>query len=98
MHWLIAIAQTVKRKKQNECYQKIAFQIGSRFTVLYLLFIVLFVVGSMAVTGVMPATTTSEPGLVSEVSGLLTIASANVLVISFLILTSRWSAKRFEIG
>lgn len=61
-----------------------------RFILLFILFIVFFMIGSMAVAGVMPDNATSEPGLVSETTGLLIIAFADVLVIAALILTSRW--------
>ena len=61
---------------------------------LYLLFIVFFMLGSMSVAGEMPANTTSEPGLVSETSGLLTVALADLFVIAALILTSRWSGRK----
>jgi len=61
-----------------------------RFILLYLLFIVSFIIGSMAVVGAMPDQATSEPGLVSAASGVLIVALANLLVIAALILTSRW--------
>jgi hypothetical protein len=61
-----------------------------RFVLLYVLFLVCFVMGSMAVAGAMPAAATSEPGLVSTTTGLLIIALANVLIIAALILSSRW--------
>ncbi|NOH02839.1 MAG: hypothetical protein HND47_13190 [Chloroflexi bacterium] len=68
------------------------FKWALRFILLYGLFIVFFMIGSMAVAGVMPDTAISEPGLVSATSGLLIIAFADLLVISALILTSRWSS------
>src|SRR5687768_855139 len=61
-----------------------------RFVLLYVLFLVCFVIGSMAVAGAMPAAATSEPGLVSTTTGLLIIALVNVLIIAALILSSRW--------
>jgi len=61
-----------------------------RFILLYILFTVIFMIGSMAVEGVMPDTAVSEPGLVPATSGLLIIALADLLVIAALILTSRW--------
>jgi hypothetical protein len=69
-----------------------------RFFLLYLLFIVSFVIGSLAVAGVIPENIVSEPGLVSESSGLLIIALANLLVISALILTSRWGGWKLAIS
>lgn len=77
---------------------KSLFKWVSRFTILYILFIAFFILGSMAVAGVMPANSISEPGLISETSGLLVIALANVLVISSLILTSRWSGWKLALG
>ena len=69
-----------------------------RFILLYVLFLVCFIAGSMAVAGVMPENALSEPGLVSPTSGLLLIALANVLVIAALILTSRWGGWKLAIG
>jgi hypothetical protein len=60
-----------------------------RFALLYVLFIVLFMIGSLASAGVMPINTTSEPGLVSSTNGILIIALADLTVIVALILTSR---------
>ena len=61
-----------------------------RFILLFILFIVFFMIGSMAVAGVIPDNATSEPGLVSATTGLLITAFADVLVIVALILASRW--------
>jgi hypothetical protein len=69
-----------------------------RFILLYVLFIVFFIIGSMAVTGVMPQNAMSEPGLVPETSGLLIIALANLLIISALILTSRWGGWKLAVS
>lgn len=69
-----------------------------RFTLLLILFIALFISGSMAVSGVMPANPGSEPGLVPESSGLIYIAVANVAVISALILSSRWRGLKLALG
>jgi hypothetical protein len=46
----------------------------------------------------MPATTTSEPGLVPETNALLIIVLANLLVISALIFISRWSGWKLALG
>ena len=62
-----------------------------RLILLFVLFIVFFVIGSMAVAGVMPDDAISEPGLVPATTGLLIIALANLLVIAALILASHWS-------
>jgi hypothetical protein len=69
-----------------------------RFALLYLLFIVSFMVGSLAVGNAMPANATSEPGLVSTTGGLLIVALANVVVIAGLILTSRWSGWKLALS
>jgi hypothetical protein len=86
-----------KEKKKMKAVKPF-FKKISRFTVLCVLFIVLFVIGSMAVEGVMPAKTTSEPGLVSETNALLIIVLVNVVVISALILISRWSGWKLALG
>ena len=69
-----------------------------RFILLYVLFIIFFIIGSIAVTGVMPANATSELGLVSATSGILIIALANLLVITALVLTSRWNGWRLAVS
>lgn len=69
-----------------------------RFILLYVLFIVCFMIGSMAVAGVLPDTAVSEPGLVPVTIGLLIIALANVLVIAALILTSRWGGWKLAVS
>jgi len=69
-----------------------------RFILLYVLFILFFMIGSMAVAGVLPANATSEPGLVSATSGVLIISLAEMLVIAALILTSRWNGWRLAIS
>jgi hypothetical protein len=69
-----------------------------RFVLLYVLFIVFFMIGSMAVTGVMPDTVLSEPGLMPATSGLLIIALADLLVIAALILTSRWGGWKLAVS
>jgi hypothetical protein len=61
-----------------------------RLGLLYLLFLVCFVAGSLAVAGALPEAATSEPGLVAPGAGVLIIALANVLVIAALIASSRW--------
>ncbi|MCK4962433.1 MAG: hypothetical protein KAS19_08095 [Anaerolineales bacterium] len=69
-----------------------------RLILLFVLFIVFFVIGSMAVAGVMPDNAISEPGLVPATTGLLIIALADLLVIAALILASRWSGWKFAVG
>jgi hypothetical protein len=65
---------------------------------LYVLFIVLFIVGSMAIAGMIPPNATAEPGLVSTTSGLLIIALAGVSISAALILTSRWHGWKLAIS
>ena len=69
-----------------------------RFTLLPILFVVCFMAGSTVVAGLMPTTVTSEPGLVSDMSGLLIIALADVAVIAALILSSRWHGWKLALG
>ena len=69
-----------------------------RFSLLYVLFLVSFVIGSVAVAGVIPDASTSEPGLVSASTGLLIIALVNVIVIAALILSSRWGGWKLAIA
>ena len=61
-----------------------------RFVILFVLFLIIYMAGSLVVVGVMPDQALSEPGLVSPISGILIIGVANVTIISVLILTSRW--------
>lgn len=60
-----------------------------RLALLVVLFLVCFVIGSLAVAGKVPDSAASEPGLVPAGAGLLIIALVNVLVVASLILTSR---------
>ncbi len=69
-----------------------------RFILLYALFIVFFMIGSLAVAGVLPDNVISEAGWVTETSGLLIIALVNLLVITALILTSRWNGWKLAIS
>ena len=85
---LVAIARHSQGKQMNAA--RSFFKWILRFILLYFSFIVFFMIGSMAVTGVMPDTILSDPGLVSATSGLLIMALANLLVIAPLIMTSRW--------
>ena len=74
------------------------FKLILRFISLYVLFIVSFMIGSMAVAGVLPDNAISEPGLVPATSGLLIIALADLLVIAALILTSRWGGWKLAVS
>lgn len=69
-----------------------------RLILLFILFIVFFMIGSMAVAGVMPDNAISEPGLVPATTGLLIIALANLLVIGALILASHWSGWKLAVS
>jgi len=69
-----------------------------RFILLYILFIISFMIGSTAVANVMPDIATSEPGLVPTTIGLLIMALVNLIVITALILTSRWSGWKLAVS
>ena len=69
-----------------------------RFILMFVLFILFFMIGSMTVAGQMPDNAISEPGLVSAITGLFIIALANLLVISALILTSRWNRWKLAVS
>jgi hypothetical protein len=69
-----------------------------RLILLFVLFIVFLMIGSVAVEGVMPDIAISEPGLVPVTIGLAIIALANLLVIAALILTSRWSSWKLAVS
>ena len=74
------------------------FKFIPRFVLLYLLFLVFYVMGSLLVatpgtagSGITGSeTAVSEPGLVSPTSGLLIIALVNLMIIIPLIQSSRW--------
>lgn len=68
-----------------------------RLAVLFVLFFVCFIAGSLAVANALP-TTASEPGPVTQVTGLLIIVLVNVLVITAIIAGSRWSGWTLAIG
>jgi hypothetical protein len=69
-----------------------------RFILLYVLFLVFFVMGAMAVAGVIPDGASSEPGLVPAAAGLLIIALVNLVVVAALILTSRWGGWKLAVS
>ncbi len=62
------------------------------------MFLVCFVIGSLAVASRLPDTAASEPGLVAAGPGLLIIALVNVVVVAALIATSRWGGWRLAIS
>jgi hypothetical protein len=74
------------------------FKWAFKFALLFVLFNVIFVIGSMAVIGVMPDAANSEPGLVPAESGLLIVSLACLSVITALILTSRWSGWKLALS
>jgi hypothetical protein len=69
-----------------------------RVSLLYVSFLVCFLLGSLAVAGVLPDAAASEPGLVPPAAGLLIIALVNVAVLAALILTSRWRGWKLAIS
>lgn len=68
-----------------------------KLALLLVLFIVLFILGSMAMTA-LPAEAYSEPGPVSEMNGLLIYAISHVAVIVLIILSSRGSGIRLSMA
>lgn len=68
-----------------------------RFFVLVVLFNVFFIGGSLAVSGLIPDIK-SEPGLVSAETGMLIIGIINTLLITLLVLSSRWSGWKLALG
>jgi hypothetical protein len=73
------------------------FRLLLRFGLLYLVFLVCFVIGSLPIAGALPRDAATEPGLVGPGAGLLIIALVNVIVIAALIVTSRWRGWKLAI-
>ena len=69
-----------------------------QFVLLFVLFIVFFMIGTMAVVDELPDRAISEPGLVPDTFALPIIALANLLVLAALILTSRGSGWKLMIS
>jgi len=67
-----------------------------RYALVFVLFAVFFILGAGAAAGKMP-TGASEPGLVPPNIGLLIMVAAETLVISALILASRWGGWKLAI-
>ena len=70
----------------------LSFKSTLKFSLIYVLYIICFVLGSMALIGEMPTDIASEPGLMPEASGFLLIAFINTLIICALILASRYGS------
>ena len=68
---------------------KLILRWTGRFILLLVLYFILFVIGSMALTGMMPDTP-SEPGLIPGTMGFLVFGLLNTLLIMALLLSSRW--------
>ena len=68
-----------------------------KFSLIYALFIVCFVLGSMTLIGEMPTDIVSEPGLMPAASGFLLIAFIDTLIICALILASRYGGLKHAI-
>ncbi len=68
-----------------------------RIVVLYAVFVVLFIAGSMFVGGSIPANVVSEAGLVSPGIGLLLISAVDVMLVLALIFSSRWTGWKLAI-
>ena len=67
------------------------------YAALLILFYVLFVIGTLAVSGLIPDIK-SEPGLVPGNIGLLLIGISNTLLVIGLILSSRWNGWKLALG
>lgn len=68
-----------------------------RLALLLLLFYVLFIIGTIAVAGVLPETE-SEPGLLPENIGFLLFGIINMLLVVGLILSSRWNGWKLALA
>lgn len=66
-----------------------------KLALLLVLFSAFFILGSMALTA-LPENTLSDPGHVSETTGLFIYAFSNVCVVVLLILTSRWKGLKLS--
>jgi len=64
-----------------------------RFMLIFIIVTIFYAIGSGIMVGKLPAAV-SEPGLVSDVTGLLIICLVETFTISALILTSRWSGRK----
>jgi hypothetical protein len=65
---------------------------------LFVLFVVFFNIGSVAVLDLVRDNVTSDPGWVPATTVLLVIVLADLLVIAMLILTSRWSGWKLAVS
>jgi hypothetical protein len=68
-----------------------------RIALLSVVFAITYVTGAAVMAGVLPATT-SEPGLVPDGVGLAIVVVADTLLITALILTSRWSGWKLALS
>lgn len=68
-----------------------------RFVLLVVLFNVFFIIGSQAVSGLLPSIK-SEPGLVPAIPGMLIISIANTLLVMGLVRGSRWGGWKLALG
>lgn len=69
---------------------KSLFKFVLRFSFLYILFLVFYMLGSLAVFGLISDNTISEPGLLSDSLGLLLTGFADLAIIFALLKSSRW--------
>lgn len=70
----------------------------ARLALLYVLYLVLFILGSLPLAGAIPPGRTSEPGLLGPVPGLLLIALVSVALVAALVFTSRWRGWTLALG
>lgn len=67
-----------------------------RFILLFILYFPIWIIGSLAVGDLIPETV-SQPGLVSETSGMLILGLINTILIITLIVTSKWHGWRLAL-
>ncbi len=68
-----------------------------RLTLLLILFYILFILGTIAISGILPEIE-SEPGLVPGNSGFLLFGIINTLLVVGLILSSRWNGWKLAVS
>jgi hypothetical protein len=67
-----------------------------RFILLFILYFPIWIIGTLAVGDLIPETA-SQPGLVSDTSGMLILGLINTILIITLIVTSKWHGWRLAL-
>jgi hypothetical protein len=70
----------------------------ARFAALFVLSVACVIAGGAIVGGALPVDAASEPGLVSPAAGLLVLSLAHLIVVSALVLGSRWTGWRLALA